>query len=150
MMRNETPTGGNRWKRFAEWDERPLRLDKFAAEDPESGFAAFKSPHDPSPSLCFESGAVSVMDGVAAHDFDMIDIFVARYHLDLDVAAEAMALPSLEVARMLVDINIPRSDLVRLARGMTPAKLAEVVSHLSSMELAFAYSKMRARRTPGN
>lgn len=149
-MQEETPTRGNRWKRFAEWDDRPLRLDKFAAEDPDSGFAAFKSPHDPAPSLSFMSGKVSVMDGVAAQDFDMIDTFVARYHLDLGVAAEAMALPSVEVARMLVDINVPRSDLVRLARGMTPAKLAEVVSHLSSMELAFAYSKMRARRTPGN
>ncbi len=33
---------------------------------------------------------------------------------------------------------------------MTPAKLAEVVAHLSSLEIAFAYSKMRARQTPGN
>ena len=34
----------NRWKRFADWDERPLRLDKFAAEDPANGFSAFSSP----------------------------------------------------------------------------------------------------------
>ena len=33
---------------------------------------------------------------------------------------------------------------------MTPAKLADVVSHLSSLEIAFAYGKMRARQTPGN
>ncbi len=33
---------------------------------------------------------------------------------------------------------------------MTPAKLADVVAHLSSLEIAFAYSKMRARQTPGN
>ena len=51
---------------------------------------------------------------------------------------------------MLVDMNVPRSELVRLARGMTPAKLAEVVTQLSSLEIAFAYSKMRARKTPGN
>ena len=51
---------------------------------------------------------------------------------------------------MLVDMNVPRTELVRLAHGMTPAKLAEVVTQLSSLEIAFAYSKMRARKTPGN
>jgi propanediol dehydratase large subunit len=40
----------NRWQRFSDWDERPLRLDKFAVEDAEDGFAAFNSPHDPKPS----------------------------------------------------------------------------------------------------
>ena len=40
--------------------------------------------------------------------------------------------------------------LERLARGMTPAKLVSVVSRLSSLEITFAYSKMRQRRTPGN
>ena len=39
---------------------------------------------------------------------------------------------------------------MRLAHGLTPARLAEVVGHLSALEIAFAYSKMRARRTPGN
>ena len=29
----------NRWRRFADWDERPLRLDKFAVEDAAAGFA---------------------------------------------------------------------------------------------------------------
>ena len=42
-------TGANRWRRFADWDDRPLRLDKFAVEDAENGFAAFRSPHDPKP-----------------------------------------------------------------------------------------------------
>ena len=51
---------------------------------------------------------------------------------------------------MLVDMTVPRTDLVRLAHGLTPARLAEVVGHLSALEIAFAYSKMRARRTPGN
>ena len=140
----------NRWKRFSEWDERPLRLDKFAAEDADNGFAAFKSPHDPMPGLHVAAGGVASMDGIAANDFDMIDWFIAHYHIDKDIAGEAMSLPPLQVARMLVDMNVPRQDLVRLARGMTPARLAEVVGQLSSLEIAFAYSKMRARRTPGN
>ncbi len=140
----------NRWKRFSDWDERPLRLDKFAAEDAAHGFSAFNSPYDPAPGLVIASGGVASMDGCAASAFDMIDTFIARYHIDPEMAPQAMAMPSLEVARMLVDMNVPRTTLVRLAHGMTPAKLAEVVSHLSAIEIAFAYSKMRARKTPGN
>ena len=90
------------------------------------------------------------MDGVLAHDFDMIDEFIARHHLDPEIATEAMAMDSGLVARMLVDMNVPREVLVRLAHGMTPAKLADVVSRLNALEIAFAYSKMRARKTPGN
>jgi propanediol dehydratase large subunit len=140
----------NRWRRFADWDERPLRLDKFAVEDAENGFSAFRSPHDPKPGVRVEGGRVVEMDGVAAADFDMIDLFIARYHIDPAVATEAMAVPSPQIARMLVDMNVPRAELVRLAHGLTPAKLAEVVAELNALEIAFAYSKMRARKTPGN
>jgi propanediol dehydratase large subunit len=140
----------NRWKRFADWDDRPLRLDRFAVEDAANGFAAFASPADPKPGLAIEGGRVAAMDGVPERDFDMIDRFVARHHLDLAVAPTAMAIPSAELARMLVDLHVPRTELVRLAHGLTPAKLAEVVAQLSAIEIAFAYSKMRARRTPGN
>ena len=149
-MAGEPGTFANRWKRFSDWDERPLRLDKFAIEDAENGFASFTSRHDPKPGLTLGSGGIDVLDGVGISDFDMIDTFIARYHIDPEIAPEAMGLPSHEVARMLVDMNVPRSELVRLARGMTPAKLAEVVTQLSALEIAFAYSKMRARKTPGN
>lgn len=149
-MSDDVQRGGNRWRRFSEWDERPLRLDKFAVEDPENGFAATRGASDPGPGLTIEAGRITSMDGVAVADFDMIDLFIARYHLDLDIAPEAMAMPSMDVARMLVDMNVPRGELVRLARGMTPAKLAEVVAALNAMEISFAYSKMRARSTPGN
>ena len=140
----------NRWRRYSDWDERPLRLDRFAKEDPANGFAAFKSPADPAPGLTIHAGRVASMDGVLAHDFDMIDAFIAEYHLDPEIAPEAMAMESADVARKLVDMNAPRADLVRLARGMTPAKLVDVVSHLNALEIAFAYSKMRPRKTPGN
>ena len=140
----------NRWQRFADWDARPLRLDRFARENPEKGFSAMKSPADPAPGVAVEGGRVTVMDGVAEADFDMIDRFIAAYHLDPEVAVEAMAIPALELARRLVDMSVPRGELVRLAHGLTPARLAEVVGHLSALEIAFAYSKMRARRTPGN
>lgn len=149
-MAHGNVAGVNRWQRFEDWDKRPLRLDKFAAEDPANGFAAFSGASDPAPNLDVKDGQVVMMDGTAEADFDMIDLFIARHHLDPEVAIEAMALPSSEVARMLVDMHVPREELTRLARGMTPAKLAEVVAELNAMELAFAYSKMRARKTPGN
>jgi propanediol dehydratase large subunit len=141
---------GNRWRRFDEWDARPLRLDNFAVEDPQNGFSAMAGAADPKPSLTLEAGSVAVMDGTTAADFDLIDAFIARYHLDPTVAPRAMAMPSAEVARMLVDVNVPRTELVRLAHGMTPAKLAHVVAQLSAIELAFAFAKMRPRKTPGN
>jgi propanediol dehydratase large subunit len=144
---SDTP---NRWKRFADWDERPLRLDKFAAEDWKNGFAAFSSPADPKPDVGIRGGKVTSLDGIEAHDFDMIDRFIATYHLDPAIAPEAMAMDSNQVARMLVDMHVPREVLVRLAHGMTPAKLADVVSRLNALEIAFAYSKMRARKRPGN
>jgi propanediol dehydratase large subunit len=142
--------GANRWRRFADWDSRPLRLDRFAVEDPENGFAAFRGRNDPTPSLKIEKGRVIVLDGVPEAEFDMIDFYIARYHIDPDVAAEAMAIPAAELARMLVDMNVPRTELTRLAHGLTPARLAEAVAQLNALEIAFAYGKMRARRTPGN
>jgi propanediol dehydratase large subunit len=142
--------GANRWRRFDEWDARPLRLDNFAPEDPAHGFSAFAGKADPKPGLKLSGGRVAEMDGVPEARFDMIDLFIARHHLDPDVAEEAMALPSDKIARMLVDMNVPRTELVRLARGMTPAKLAEVVAQLNALEIAFAYAKMRARKRPGN
>lgn len=149
-MTDTNSHGANRWRRFDDWDERPLRKDQFAVEDPENGFAAFNGAADPQPGLDLTDGKITAMDGVAAEDFDMIDAFVAAYHLDLSIAEEAMAIPSDQLARMLVDMNVPRTELTRLARGLTPAKLAEAVAQLNAMELGFAYSKMRARQTPGN
>src|SRR6185369_15931982 len=144
------PAGANRWRRFADWDERPLRLDRFAVEDAANGFAAFESPNDPKPGLEMKNGRVVSLEGKAEADFDMIDLFIARHHIDPEIAPKAMAMSSAELARMLVDFNIPRTELTRLAHGLTPAKLAEVVAQLNALEIAFAYSKMRARNTPGN
>ncbi len=131
-MENTAPP--NRWRRYSDWDARPLRLDRFACEDPANGFAAFKSPSDPLPGLEIASGRIASMDGVPAHDFDMIDAFIAEYHLDPAIAPEAMAMDSGELARMLVDMHVPRERLVRLAHGMTPAKLADVVRRFDNVE----------------
>jgi propanediol dehydratase large subunit len=95
-------------------------------------------------------GIVVEMDGKARSDFDAIDEFIATRGLNLDIANEAMELDSLAFARDLVNPNIPRNQLVRLASGMTPAKLAEVLGMLNAAELVMAMTKLRARSTPSN
>jgi len=117
---------------------------------PELGLVAMNGPDDPEPSLELRDGAVAAMDGKRAAEFDALDHFIALYGLDLDVAAEAMALDDLELARRLVDVDVPRAELVRLSRGLTPARLARVVGGLDPVELMFALKKLRARRQPAN
>lgn len=136
--------------RFRFMDAQRVNLDGFAVEDPALGLVAFGSPDDPAPSLVVEDGRVVELDGVAEADFDVLDAFVARHGIDLDVAAEAMAAPDLDLARMLVDPGVPRDDVVRLLAGATPAKLARVLALLRPAELTIAMTKMRARRTPSN
>jgi propanediol dehydratase large subunit len=150
MVTEDSPGRTNRWRRLDRWDERPLRQDRFAVEDPEHGFCAAASPHDPQASLIVADGTVAEMDGCPAAEFDMIDRFIAAHHVDLAVAEEAMAKPASWYARALVDIAVPRTEIVRLAAGLTPARLAEIVTGMSTLELTFALAKMRARASPGN
>jgi len=136
--------------RFRFMNEQRVNLDGFATPAPELGLVAFDGPNDPKPSIKISDGRVVELDGKPESDFDAIDEFIARHGLDLNLAPEAMAIDSLEFARMLVNPNDSRKDIVRLAAGMTPAKLAEVLSRLTAAELVIAMTKMRARRTPSN
>ena len=136
--------------RFASRAEKELRRELLVSPLPELGLVAANGPSDPDPELVIENGVVARMDGRAAAEFDVIDRFLVAHGLDLDVAIEAMALPDLELARRLVDVDIPRADAVRLARGLTPAKLARVAGLLDPVELMFAMKKLRARRVPAN
>ncbi len=113
--------------RFASRAEKELRRELIISPMPELGLVAANGPDDPEPELVVVDGVVRRMDGRDAADFDVIDRFLVAHGLDLEVAAEAMALSDLELARKLVDIDVPRDELVRLARGLTPAKLARVV-----------------------
>ncbi|HKY24193.1 MAG TPA: propanediol/glycerol family dehydratase large subunit [Gaiella sp.] len=139
-----------RSRRFTAREETPLRREMLVEPWPELGLVAADGPADPEPELVVRDGVVTRLDGRAAEDFDVIDRFLVAHGLDLDVAAEAMALPDERLARMLVDVDVPRNELVRLARGLTPAKLARVVAMLDPVELMMALKKLRARRDPGN
>jgi propanediol dehydratase large subunit len=141
---------GRRSDRFVSREERELRRELLISPYPKLGLVAMDGPDDPEPGLEVENGRVVAMDGRRAEDFDVIDRFVARYGLDLDAAADAALLGDDEIARRLVDVDVARAELVRLSRGLSPARLARVVGRLDPVELMFALKKLRARRAPAN
>ena len=130
--------------------DRDLRLEAIIEPQPDLGLVTMNGPNDPEPGLTVDDGAVAVMDGKSAAEFDLIDRFVSVHGIDLDVAAEAMSLPDEEIARRLVDVSVSRGELVRLSRGLTPAKVARVAGCLDPVEMMFALKKLRARRRPAN
>jgi propanediol dehydratase large subunit len=137
--------------RFVGLDARPVNLDGFSREDHDAGLVAFASANDPEPSVAVDdSGRLTDLDGVTAADFDLIDEFIAAHGIDAALAEEAGSLDDVEFARLIVDPGTPREDVVRLARGATPAKLARVVALLRPVELQMAIAKMRVRRTPSS
>ena len=139
-----------RSKRFERLAQRPVNRETFIEPWPEVGLIAFGSPLDPSPSVEIENGVVVEMDGTRREEFDLIDHFIARHTLNLGVAERAMATPSSEIARMLVDITVTRAIILDLVSGCTPAKLVEIVQQMSVLEMMMGLAKMRARRTPAN
>ena len=136
--------------RFAALEQREINRETFVEPWPEAGLAVVDSPYDPAPSLRVAAGRVVAMDGKARADFDTLDAFIADHALDLDVAAQAMAIPALTLARMIVDINVPPREVRRLAAGCTPAKLVEIVRHMNVLEMMMGLAKLRVRRTPAN
>src|SRR5215467_9137183 len=131
-------------------DAQRVNLDGFAVEDAALGLIAMRSPRDPEPGLVVTDGRVTEMDGVPEDRFDSLDTYIARHGLDLAAAPEAMGLSDVEFARRLVSPDVPRSEVVRLSAGATPAKLAQVLALLRPAELIQAMTKLRARRTPSN
>lgn len=139
-----------RSKRFEYLDQRPVNQDGYIKEWAEVGLIAMNSPFDPKPSIKIENGVVVEMDGKTRDKFDMLDVFIADYAIDLDRAEEAMAKDSLEIARMLVDINVTRDEVLYYTTAVTPAKLVEIVGNLSVLEAMMGITKMRARKQPAN
>ncbi|WP_029687725.1 propanediol/glycerol family dehydratase large subunit [Thermoanaerobacter sp. A7A] len=139
-----------RSKRFEVLAKRPVNQDGIIAEWPEVGLIAVNSPNDPKPSIKIENGKIVEMDGKKREEFDMIEQFIADYAINIEMAEKAMGMDSLEIARMLVDINVPREEIVKIVSGLTPAKVVEVVNHLNVVEIMMAIQKMRAKKRPGS
>lgn len=139
-----------RSKRIETLDARPVNLDGYINEWPEMGFAAMSSPYDPEPSVRVEEGRIVELDGKYREDFDFIDQFIADYAINIERTEQSMSVSSLDIARMIVDINVSRKEILELISGITPAKMTEVMNHLNVVELMMGMQKIRARRTPGN
>lgn len=137
-------------KRFEVLENRPVHKDGFIGEWVDVGLYAMGSPNDPKPSIKIENGKVVEMDGVRREDFNMNEQFVADYAIDLAMAPKAMAMSEQEIAHMLVDINVPRTECTKVMQGLTPAKIAGVMDKLDIAEIILAMHKMRTRGKPGN
>ncbi len=137
-------------KRFEVLAQRDINKETFVEAWDEAGLSVTDSAGDPAPGLRLSDGCVAELDGRPRASFDVIDTFIADHFLDLAVAAEAMATPSLAIARMLADINVPARDIRRLVNGCTPAKLCDIVKHMNVLEMMMGLAKMRVRRVPAN
>ncbi|CAA9457948.1 MAG: Propanediol dehydratase large subunit [uncultured Rubrobacteraceae bacterium] len=141
-------TEAKRHKRFEVLENREVNKDGFLKEWPEVGLIAMGSPEDPEPSIKIEDGVITEMDGKSRDDFDPVDDFIARYALNNDIAEEMMALDAVEIARMIVDINVTRTRVLEVFSGLTPAKIAAVMDCMDVVEMMMGLRKMHARRTP--
>lgn len=113
-------------KRFQTRANREIHRDSFIEPWGEKGLVLMNGPSDPKPQIKMRDGRVVELDGKSEIQFDLLDRFIAQRAIDPDVAEQAMKTDSLEIARFLVDIHVPRSELIRLASGMSPAKMVEV------------------------
>ena len=145
-----TSNGQTGSRRFSILAGRDINRETYVEEWAEAGLTVADSPYDPRPSLRIVNGQVMEMDGKERAEFDALDRFIADHALDLTAAAKAMATPSDQIARMLVDINVPQPAIRRLAGGCTPAKLCEIVRHMNVLEMMMGLGKMRVRKTPAN
>ena len=134
-----------RHKRFEALEKRDVNQDGFVKEWAEVGLIAMGSPEDPEPSIKVEDGVIVEMDGVSREDFDLVDDFVARSAIDNTIAEEMMALDAVDIARMIVDINVPRKDVLKVFTGLTPAKILAVMECMNVVEMMMGLQKMRAR-----
>jgi propanediol dehydratase large subunit len=137
-------------RRFTLLAARDVNKETFVEPWPEAGLMVADSPYDPTPSLRIADGRIIELDSRARADFDILDHFIADHGIDLEHAEAAMALPAREIARQLVDINVPRSAIRQLVSGCTPAKLVEIIRHMNVLEMMMGLAKMRVRRTPAN
>ncbi len=137
-------------RRFQLLEKREVNRETFVEPWPEAGLIVADSPADPQPSLRIEAGRVTELDGRPRAEFDILDTFIADHSLDLATAEIAMATPSIDIARKLVDINVPRAEILRLVAGCTAAKLVDIIRHMNVLEMMMGLGKMRARRTPAN
>src|SRR3954471_13885822 len=123
-------------------EARPVNLDGFVEEWPEKGLVAMESDFDPAPSVRVEDSRIVELDGKARADFDFMDTFIANHAIDVATAEQSNALPSTEIARLLVDPRVSRNEVLAVTRGLTPAKILDVVKLMNVVEIMQGMQKM--------
>ena len=138
-------------KRTEVLEARPVNLDGFVEEWPEEGLVAMESDFDPQPSVRVEDGRIVELDG-RTRDRVRLHGHLHRRPRDRRRRCRGRdgATPSIEIARMLVDPRTTRAEVVAVGRGLTPAKILDVVKLMNVVEIMMGMQKMRARRTPAN
>lgn len=116
----------------------------------EGGLSAMNSPYDPLPSIKIEGGIITEMDGKALDEFDSLELFIAKYGINVELAEWAMSKAPSEIAKMIIDINVKREDVIKITTAITPAKMLQVVRCFNAVELMMGQMKMRVRKTPAN
>jgi len=139
-----------RSKRFEILEKRPVNQDSFSDEWEDVGLITMASPYDPEPSVKVEGGRITEMDGKSIDEFDSIDSYIARYAIDIENVEKCMKMSELDIAKDIVDINVPRDRVLEICCAVTPAKLVRVVEALNMVEIMMAQMKMRARKNPAN
>ncbi|MCV3742889.1 propanediol/glycerol family dehydratase large subunit [Lentilactobacillus hilgardii] len=139
-----------RQKRFEKLEQRSINKDVIVKEWPEEGFVAMKSPNDPEPSVKVENGVITEMDGKKRSDFDLIDMYIANYGINIENAEKVMATDSTKIAKMLIDPNVSHEEVLKYTTAMTPAKGQDVINQLDFGEMIMGAKKMRERRKPAN
>jgi len=139
-----------RSRRMEILDQRPVNQDGFIDEWPEKGFVAMSSPYDPKASLIIENNRVIEMDGKHREEFDFIDEFIADHYIEVKTAEASMSLSPTQIARLLVDIHVDRQKIINIFKGLTPARVTEVLNELNVVEMMMAMQKMRGRLFPAN
>lgn len=137
-------------KRFEVLRNRPVNQDGFVAEWPGVGFIAMNGPNDPKPGVKVVNGEIVELDGKKKEEFDSIDMFIAKYSINIEKAEEVIKMDSQKLANMLCDPNVPRTKLIEITTAMTPGKIVEVLGYMNVLEMMMALQKMRARKTPAN
>lgn len=137
-------------KRMDILNQRPVNKDGYINEWPEKGFVAMSSPYDPKPSIKIQNGVIVELDGKKKEEFDFIDEFIANYAIRIDRVNQSMNIPSIDIARKIVDINSSRKEVLEIVSGITPAKMVEVMNYLNVVEMMMGMQKMRARKIPSN
>ena len=93
-------------KRFKKLEKKPINMDSFFVQWPEGGLSAMDSPYDPKPSVKVRNGIIVEMDGKSIDAFDSLELYISRYSVNRDLVRKAMEIPSKDIARMIVDINV--------------------------------------------